>query len=43
MAEEGKQIKTDNGNIEIHESLDKNEIEELVHREAMKFLSVSWE
>ena len=35
MAEEAKKIITDNGNIENQESLDKNEIKELVHRDAM--------
>ena len=35
MAEEVKKIKTHN--VENHESLDKNEIEELVHRKAKKF------
>ena len=40
MAEEAKKIKTDNENIENHESLDKNETEELVHREAMKFIEL---
>ena len=35
-----KKIKTDNENIENHESLDKNEIEDLVHREKMKFIKL---
>ena len=34
MADEGKKIKVDNQNIANHESLDKNEIDELVQREA---------
>ena len=34
MAEEGKKIKADNQNITNHESLDKNENDELVQREA---------
>ena len=37
MTEETTKIKTDKENIEILDSLDKSEIEELVHREAMKF------
>ena len=40
MAEKAKKIKTDNENIENHVSLDKNEIEELVHREAIKFIKL---
>ena len=40
MAEETKKIKTDNENIENHQSLDKNEIEELVHRETIKFMKL---
>ena len=40
MAEETKEIKTDNENIEIHNSLDKNKIEELVHKEAMTFIEL---
>ena len=38
MAEEANKIKTDNENIQNHVSFDKNEIEELVHREAIKFI-----
>ena len=34
MADEGKKINVDNQNIANHESLDKNEIDELVQREA---------
>ena len=40
LAEEVKKIKTDNENIENHESLDQNEIEELLHREAMEFIKL---
>ena len=37
MAEKAKKIKTDNENIENHKSLNKNELEELVHREVITF------
>ena len=40
MAEEVKKIKAVNENIENHESLDKNEIEELVYGDAMKFIEL---
>ena len=40
MVEEVKKIKTDNGNIENHKSLDKYEIKELVHRGAIKFIKL---
>ena len=40
MAEEAKKIKTNDENIENSKSLDKNEIEELVHRKAMKFITL---
>ena len=37
-AEEANKIKTDNENIQNHESFDENETEELAHREAIKFI-----
>ena len=40
MTAETTKIKTDKENIEILDSLDKSEIEELVHREAMKFIKL---
>ena len=40
MVEEVKKIKTDNRNIENHKSVDQNEIEELVHRRAIKFIKL---
>ena len=40
MAEEAKKLKTGNENIENSKSLDKNKIEELVHREIIKFISL---
>ena len=40
MAEEHEKIKTNNENIENQKSLDKNEIDELIHREAMKFIKL---
>ena len=40
VAEEAKKMKRDNENIENHKSLDKNEIEELEHRKAIKFIEL---
>ena len=40
MTEETTKIKTDKENIEILDSLDKSEIEELVHSEAIKFIKL---
>lgn len=40
MTEEATKIKTDKENIEILDSLDKSEIEELVHSEAIKFIKL---
>ena len=40
MTEDAKKIKTGNEKIENHESLDKNEIKELVHREKIKFIDL---
>ena len=40
MAEEAKKLKTGNENIENSKSLDKNKIEELVHRETIKFINL---
>ena len=40
MAEEATKKKTDKENIETQDCLDKSEIEELVHREAMKFIEL---
>ena len=40
VAEEAKKMKRNNENIENHKSLDKNEIEELEHRKAIKFIEL---
>lgn len=40
MTEEATKIKTDKENIEILDSLDKSEIEELVRSEAIKFIKL---
>ena len=40
MAEEAKKMKRHHENIENQESLDKDEIEELLHRKAVKFIEL---